>query len=374
MSYVTWIVLHDKKGGNIFRKLWIYLLVLSLLTFFAYPNIAVAGTVTAVSDVLTRLKVNTLSSHDITFTLSGSNTFAAGENMTIDFGEDDSKFTVNGAASVVGDFDFNDGTERTIYNVGGTTDCTGSSGANDISVGINDTTGIVTFLACPSFAASGAGVTVNIEYGTAASGTNRVTNPNPGTPPQTYVLDIGGSFGDSGKFAVVIVADEQIAVSATVDPTITLSLSGNSTAFGTLSSTSVTTSSPNITLTISTNAENGYTITVQDAGNTTNPGLYNSSAAFLIGSGDYSYSNSADLSSVAGYGAQCSSASATCSSPYNVSGNNVGGYELTAQNFATYNDVADNHTITVTNKAKVSGSTPAGSYNDTVTVIATGNF
>ncbi len=327
-------------------------MTLSLLAFFA-PSVAHAGTVTAVSDVLTRLKVNTTSSHDITFTLTGSNTFAATETITVDFGEDDSKFVVDGASSAIADFDFNDGAERTI--VGVDDDCTGHSGVNDLAVGINDTTGVVTFRACGSYTASGSGATVNIEYGTAASGTNRVTNPNPGSPPVTYVLDLGGTFGDSGKFAVVIVADDQIAVTATVDPTITMSLSGNSTAFGTLSSTSVTTSSPNITLTISTNATNGYTVTVQDAGNAANPGLYNSTAAFLIGSGDYSYNNSADLGSVAGYGAQCSSASATCSSPYNVSGNNVGGYELTAQNFATYNSTADGHTITITNKAKVTG-------------------
>ncbi|TSC94710.1 MAG: Uncharacterized protein Athens101428_171, partial [Candidatus Berkelbacteria bacterium Athens1014_28] len=181
-------------------------------------------------------------------------------------------------------------------------------------------------------------------------------------------------FGDSGKIAIVILADDQFAVTASVDPTITFSLSTNSTAFGTLSSTSVTTSSPNITLTISTNATSGYTLTVKDAGNNTNPGLYNSTAAFIIGSANYSYANSADLSSVAGYGIQGSSGTATIASPYNVSGDNVGGYELTPQNLATYSGTADSHTVTITSKAKVTGATPAGSYNDTVTVIATGNF
>ncbi|NCN28328.1 hypothetical protein GW915_12235, partial [bacterium] len=144
--------------------------------------------------------------------------------------------------------------------------------------------------------------------------------------------------------------------------------------FGTLSG-SVATSSPNITFTISTNAQSGYAITVQDEGSGTNPGLYKTAGgAYTIGSADYSYANSADLGSVAGYGIQCSSASATCTSPYNVSGTNVGGYERTATSFATYSGTADNHTVTLTSKAKVSGSTPAGSYNDTVTVIATGNF
>ncbi|MCX6806534.1 MAG: hypothetical protein NT135_00165 [Candidatus Berkelbacteria bacterium] len=212
---------------------------------------------------------------------------------------------------------------------------------------------------------------VVVEIGTNATGGDQQIDNH--ATAATYTISIGGDFGDTGKIAVVILDNDQFTVSASVDPTITFSLDNTATAFGTLSGT-IATSSPNVTLTVSTNTNSGYTLTVQDQGSGSNPGLWNSDASFLIGSADYSYNNSADLSSVAGYGIQCSSASATCQSPYNVSGTNVGGYERTAQNFATYDGIADSHTVTITSKAKVSGSTPAGSYNDTVTVIATGNF
>lgn len=354
------------------NKYFLFAVVACIGLFVAYRHIAQAASLTSLSDTMTRLKVSTASSHDITFTIGGSNTFAAGETITVDFHEDDSDFTVAGASSAAADFDFNDGTERTIYNVGSSTNCTGSSGANDISVGIDDTTGIVTFLACGSFTASGSGATVNIQYGSAASGgTNRVTNPSSNG---TYVIDIAGTFGDSGSLAVAIASDEQLVITASVDPTITFSLSANSTAFGTLSSSSVTTASPNITLTVSTNAESGYSITVQDAGSGSNPGLYNSSAASLIGSADYSYTNTTDLSSVAGYGIQASSASATIDTRYDQTGTTVGGFEITPQTLATYGSPASSHTVTITSKAKVTGSTAAGSYTDTVTFIATGNF
>ena len=56
-------------------------------------------------------------------------------------------------------------------------DCTGHTEVNDIAVGIDDATGIVTFTACGTFTSSSSGATINIEYGTAAGGTNRVTNP-----------------------------------------------------------------------------------------------------------------------------------------------------------------------------------------------------
>jgi len=225
------------KNKNLQKFIHITLVI--LLVIVIYPRFTSAAALTALSDTMTRLKVSTLSSHDILFTMASGNTFAAGETITVDFKEDapESDFSVNGAASVVADFDFsNDGAERVIYNVGATTDCTGSVGVNDISVGIDDTTGIVTFLACPSFTASPATAIINIEYGTAAAGgTDRVTNPS----AQTVVIDIGGTFGDSGKLAVVIIADDQVVLDATVDPSITFSLSANSSNFGPLSTGSV---------------------------------------------------------------------------------------------------------------------------------------
>ena len=136
----------------------------------------------------------------------------------------------------------------------------------------------------------------------------------------------------------------------------------------------MTTSTPNIVLTVGTNATSGYTISIYDAGDTSDPGMKQVSGAFMIGSADYSYNDTADLSSVAGYGIQGSSATATIDTRYDQTGDNVGGYELTAQSLATYGSTADGHTITITSKAKITSATPAGSYGDTVTVIAVGNF
>ncbi len=357
-------------------KFLIYVLIIASIMFLSYPRIVKAAPLTAISDVLTRIKAATLSSHDILFTLGGSTALDAGETVAIDFGEDDSKFVVAGATTVAGDLDFNDGTERVIYNVGSSTDCTGSVGVNDLSVGINDTTGVVTFLACPSFTSSGSGAIINVEYGTAAAGgTNRVTNPNPGGPPQTYVLSVSAA-GDSGSFALVIIADDQVLITATVDPSITFTVSATSSAFGSIPVGSVDTSSPNITLTVGTNAENGYAITVQDEGSGVNPGLYNSSASTIIGSADSSYIDEATLSGgTEGYGIQGSSAQSTIAARYDKSGNNVGGLERTATGLASFGTgTTSDHSITITHKAAISSSTKAGSYNDTLTYIATGNF
>ena len=329
--------------------------------FFIFPQTTHASALTALSDTMSRLQKSPVySDHTIKYTTPTG--VAAGQNMQITM---PTGFTIGSVDYT--DIDVSWGPSTGMENeltLAGTPSGT-TWGAAFASQVLSITSGTGTITAASK-------VIIEIGLNATAGGNGDAQIQNHATAA-TYTISIAGSFGDTGKIAIVILANDQFTVTGTVDPTITFSLDNTATNFGTIG-TSVVTSTPNIVLTVSTNAGSGYTITVRDAGNNTNPGLYNSSASFMIGSADYSYNNSADLGSVAGYGIQCSSASATCQSPYNVSGNNVGGYKLTAQNFATYSGAADNHTITITSKAKVTGSTPAGSYNDTVTVIATGNF
>lgn len=340
-------------------------LTVALLLNLAFTPVQAAA-ITSLSDTMTRLKVSETSSHDISFTLNS--TFTAGETITVDFDEDDTDsdgkyFVVAGAASVAADFDFNDGTERTIYNVGTSTDCTGSSGANDISVGINDTTGVVTFLACPSYSASG--TAVNIEYGTAASGTNRVTNHSAAA---TLIIAIANG-ADNGKIAVAIITDDQIPVSASVNPSITLSVVNTALALGVLDSGLIRTSSYN-NIQIGTNGSGGYTITVKGAGNGSGDGLYNSAASKLIASLTTTLSSGTE-----GYGAQCNDVSSDGTCSFATSGENVTEVGLNPTTFASYGSKpSGTEQFQIRVKSAISTSTDAGAYADTLTVIGTANF
>lgn len=352
-------------------KIKVIIIIFAIIIFFAYPQTTSAVALDTLSDTMTRLKVSPVtSSHDILFDLYSTTTLDASETVAIDFHEDDSDFTVAGATTTTSDLGFNDGTERTIVGVDG--DCTGHTDVNDIVASINDTTGVLTFLACGSFASSGAGATINVEYGTAAGGTNRITNP---TVADTYIIDITAA-GDMGKIAVVILTDDQVQLTATVGPSITFTISATSSDFGELPVGSVDTSSPNISLVVGTNAVNGYTITVQDSGDTSNPGLYNSIASYLIGSANATYDNTDTLvGGVEGYGIQASSGDATIAARYDQTGDDVGGLELTATALASYaTNMTANHTIVIVHKAAISTFTAAGSYSDTLTYVATGNF
>lgn len=350
------------------KKSIVIYLILAFISIFAFPQVAGAAPLTALSDTMSRLADSTptavYSDHTIRFTTPSGATDASDTiEITMPTG-----FTI-GTVDYT-DIDLHWGASTGLEN-----SATLAAAADATNWGAYFTGQVLSFDHATDGAFEDIPTTnkVVVEIGQNATGGGANVQIQNHATAATYTISIGGDFGDTGKIAIVILANDQFTVTGTVDPTITFSLDNTSTAFGTIG-TSVVTSSPNIVLTVSTNAGTGYTITIRDAGNTTNPGLYNSTAAFMIGSADYSYGNSADLSAVAGYGIQGSSATATIAAPYNVSGDNVGGYELTAQNLATYSGTADNHTVTITSKAKVTGATPAGSYNDTVTVIATGNF
>jgi hypothetical protein len=110
--------------------------------------------------------------------------------------------------------------------------------------------------------------------------------------------------------------------------------------------------------------------------------MYNSvGAGYLIGSADGSYNDTGDLSSLGlGYGLQAS-CTAGCTtnthvtSRYRQGSDIVGGLETTASSLAAYDTtMTADHTIQVVHKMKAASTTPSGTYNDSITYIATGNF
>ena len=342
------------------KKIGYIVLIFALLSMF-FPRVAFAAGITVISDTMSRMQISQASSHTIKF-MTQNAIQTNGDTIAITFPTD---------------FNF---TGKTIGTVSFTHGATGTENTETLAAAPSGTEWGAVFsgtqnriftLTAPTDGVGAAAVAINDKLIITYSSANSVN----GTTNTTYVatIAVAGSSTESGSFAIVLLTTDQFTVSASVDPTITFSISATSTDFGVVS-TSVKTSSPNITLETSTNATAGYNITIQDQGDGANPGLYNSTASYLLGSADASYNNTANLSSVAGYGIQATSATATIDARYAQTSNTVGGYERTAQPLASYNGVADAQTVVITSKAKVTGSAPAGSYSDTVTVIATANF
>jgi hypothetical protein len=169
---------------------------------------------------------------------------------------------------------------------------------------------------------------------------------------------------------VVIIADDQIPVTASVNPTITFTVANTTLDLGILDSGAIRTSSYN-NITIGTNGSGGYAITVRDDGNGSNPGLNNVAASKLIASADATPLTT----NTEGYGGQCNkvSGSGTCS--FTGTGENVDGFLLTGQTFASHGSKpSGTDTFQIRVKATVSTATEAGAYTDTLTLVGTANF
>jgi hypothetical protein len=319
-----------------------------VMTLLMVPT-TYGAALTSVSDTVSRQTASIAANHTISFVTPTG--VAASGTVSVTF---PAGFTTTGV--VFGDVDMTDnGTDVAI--AGTPTGATwGAAVAGQVLTLTNGSAAIT------------AGHTLVIEIGTHATfgvtGTHQVVNPTAGT----YVVTLTAGASDSGSVAEVFVANDQVTLSASVDPSITFSVSANSSPFGTLSTGSVTTSSPNITLTIGTNANAGYTLSVSDQGNGTVGGLYSGTANIVSATATLAAGSE-------GYGIKASSGTATITAPYNGSGNSIGQLQRTAQSLATYStSTTSNQTVVVTHMAAISASTKAGTYNDTLTYIVTGNF
>jgi len=283
-------------------------------------------------------------------------------------------FTTASAGATSVSLDFNGWTGSSAGSVNttqtvSTTGCTSLTGATNVLPG-------------SSLTAAGSGSTITVSNVTALaastsycailSSTSAVTNPT--ASGVSDVIVTAGS--DSSSNAIDIVSNDQYTVSATVAPTFTLSLSGNSDTFsGNLSSTALTTTS-SITATVNTNAIDGWLLWAQD----TNAGLRSASVAHTIPSvtaATNTIMNGATIGTEAYALGVSSVTSGNATSGYlDSSGISGGGLSSTSFNqIASNTTPSSNDSVVIKELADISATTPAASdYSDTITIVGAGSF
>ena len=231
----------------------------------ALVNNVNAAALTTVSDTLSDSDLSVVANHTLSFTTPTG--IAAGETVTLTF---PAGFNMGSVA--FGDVDLtDDGADQTLAAV-----CSGGTWGAAVSGQVLTITSCTGTIA----AASVVGVEVGTNATFGGAGTNQITNP--GTA-QSYVISIGGTMTDSADTRVAIIDD--VVVTAAVDTTFTFTIAGlaNGTDVnGDTTSTSTTataldfgTLSPGTPvilgqeLTVTTNAANGFSVTVQQDQNLT---------------------------------------------------------------------------------------------------------
>jgi hypothetical protein len=194
------------------------------------------------------------------------------------------------------------------------------------------------------------------------------------SPSKTYQLKVKALQGDftetaysSEATAATVATSLSFSVATSITPTPPFSAS-----FTSLAPNTVVDANATADLSFSTNAVNGGTIYVTS----TNAGLVSSLAGSTISS------SSADLSVVSsGYGAVVSSTSQVSGgpivsqSPYNGSGNNVGGLSNSLIAILDSSSAITTGAGSVTLKARSNATTPSSTdYSDTITFIVAASF
>ena len=334
------------------------------LIFMPFSSLNAAGPLTSLSDTMTRLKDSEVSNHTIQFTTPTG--VGSGQTIILTF---PTGFDVNAGDNLL-DYTDLDVTDDTV-------DVALAGSPSGATWGVGVTASAITLTNGTTVVAGGS--VIAIEIGTNATsevaGDKQIINQTVAQNNTDPKIVITGSFTDTGTIAVEIVTNDQVTMSATVDLAITFSLSANSSDFGVITTSAIKSASPNITLTTTTNANSGFTLTVRDEGSGTNPGLYNSVGSYLVASSTATLATSTE-----GYGIQGATngngtgGTITIAATYNKTSNDVGGLLRTAQTLATAGSPVNLREVVVTHKASVSGLTKSGSYADIITYICTGNF
>ena len=227
-------------------------------------------------------------------------------------------------------------------------------------------------------------LTVGTEYCFNFSGTSTLTTATAGNSQVGSVTTSTGSDVDTGQYALAIVANDQIVVSATVTPIFTFALSGNTDAFTTALSPSSVVSTTGKTATIATNADSGWVTWVKSA----NAGLVSSSASTTIATigtlnnapesltnGANGYGLDVDITTDSATGDGTVSQASNYGAEYAGTTSTVGTLSTTFQPVAASNGTTAGDVLTFIERATISAVTPAASdYTDTLTVIAAGRF
>ncbi len=346
----------------------ILIVAISLPLFGLTTTSIQAATHTAVSDTLTRLKASTVANHTIAFTLASA--WDASEDVVIDFTDGDGFNTSGFAITEPEDFDITwNGTDKPIVASGG---CV----ANSIEVNaVNTTTDTFTFRLCATSTASAANDPIVIEIGTnatfGAAGNDQITNAT--SAGSKTVTITGPTSGDSASLALPIMDDDQVTVSATVDPTITSDITPGATpyscALGTLTTSVV--NGCTYTNTISTNASGGYVAQIQDDGNLrSGANDVNDVSDGVVTAGVEEYGASSDdtvgTPAFANYDGTCGTGATEAAT----------GLSATLVTYADKSGPSgpSGDAVILCHSASIAADTPSGSFSHIVTHITTGTF
>ena len=343
-------------------------------TAITHVELVFAAALTSLSDTQSSIKINTLSDHTIQFVTPTG--VAAGQGISLTFSAGYATGTF-----AIANFDFGTSTSAVCS---GFTDALLVSGASSgLSWGVSQATNTIYIVSGTAVVPGNRCVQIKIGSNaiSQASGTSQIINPTVATTTGATIT-IAGSFGDTGTITQNIIADDTVAVTATVAQSFTFSISTSTIFFGALGTGAAKFASSSNplgdiaetiahTLAVSTNAPSGYTITIKGQTLTSLQSATNTISAIgatattsLVGTEQFGI-----RATVSG------GTAAAVSLPYSLGAGY--GYNATATTsavLATETNAANTTTYSLRYIANVAPLTEAGTYVANIVYVATANF
>lgn len=345
-------------------------LIAGLLLFVFGIELAFSAVLTSVSDTMSSAKVGVASNHTFVFTTPTG--LGNGSTTVIQF---PSEFVIPFA------FSFTD----VDINIGGPTTASATLAAIPIAstLGVVRTSTTTLTITASSSSVIPASSTVYIRLGTNAifqtTGVNQVINA---TTTGSKLIGISGTMSDSGTTTVNIITNDTVVISAIVPQALTFAISANSLNFGNLDSAATRyASSTNAagdsrdtvahTLTVSTNAPAGYSITVQGQTLTSQQNASNTISA--IGVTPTATSTGSEQFGI--YATKSGGVNGAIDATYGAGP--LFGYDATATTsaiFVTGSTPTNTETYSLHYAANIAALTEAGTYSASLVYVSTANF
>jgi len=339
------------------------LLVLVAANMAFLPKVFATTYLTKTSLIFTNMNSGGASSLIVEFTTSASNT---GTNGQIVF----SGWTGSAGTGTVA-------TSQAVANTfgPGSTDCETITGATAHLPGSPTAAGTAGTGTIAITDATALAISTSYCYVLTSAITANPTSTGQGTATVTAGADA------ASNVAFDIISNDQVVVNATVPPSYTLALSGNTDNFSPLAlSTGSIGSTTGITATVNTNAQNGWYLWGLDA----NTGLKSTTQSYTVASKTPG-SNATLTAGTEGYvtglpaaGITQGSGAGTTSAitAYASSGSGNGsGLDTAERQIAKSTGTANGAIVTIKEYAAISGVTPAAlDYSDTITLVGAGSF
>ena len=368
MAMKTIIALLTKRGPA--RKAVAVIAVVALLAVFMPFQAARAGAISPLKDTLSRLEKSVQGTHTFAFTTATSLTATQTINILFDSAGD--AFTLD---ATIADTDFSGASGITfVANVG----ACGGGASNEVypTVDASAPGESYTLTVCTSDTVTAGAIAFTID-------SNEITNPSSAA---VYKVDVTTT-SDSGSYAIAIIDDDTVNVTASVDPSVTFSISDVAIGFGVLSATldcwanatpptsCDTTFAPPAahTFSLGTNAASGVALTYSGATLATGAGPTISVATIAGDTSDPVGTTGSEQFAI-GFDDNAATFTFADTSAYDQ---NAGNYKFVAG--ATTTILSTSAPVAATTidahyLANISAATEAGAYSTSITYIATGTF